>query len=608
MFRPIPFTVVLMLFGVLLQAQEDSLYQLPQITLQENRLETPFQESTRSVEVITSDQIRLAPVQSVAELLQYAGGVDVRQRGVHGVQADVSIRGGTFDQTLILVNGIKLNDPQTGHHSLNLPLDLENIERIEVLKGPGARVFGQNAFAGAINIITKTPEVSFLKIGLQGGQNQLGGFRVSAATDLKGSQHYFSYARDFSQGYRYNTDYNISNFFYQSSIPIQNGTVKLLGGLTERAFGANGFYASPNFADQFEAIQTSLLSVQVDQQKGNWQHQRRLNWRRNQDEYIFVRRNPSLYRNLHIGNTLSAEWNSQWINALGQLGLGLETQWVRLQSNNLGTNERLNLSAYLEHRFELLDDRLDLIPGLLANYFTDFGPSVFPGLDLGYDLAKNLKVFANIGRTYRVPTFTDLYYEDPVNIGNPDLLPESALTYEAGLKGHHRGLNWQASYFNRMGKDLIDWTRQNDTLPWQPSNFGQVQMQGADASLQLYFPVLLPNQQILHRLQLAYTFIDAAILEQAFDISRYALENLRHQFIAGLEYKIGPKVTHSIRYRFTDRVTLDDYSLVDTRLQYQNQAIKVFVEATNLLNTQYTETNLVPMPGRWLRVGVEWRR
>ncbi|MCB0642784.1 MAG: TonB-dependent receptor, partial [Phaeodactylibacter sp.] len=477
----------------LVSAQTDTLLELalPDVVLTENRIELPFSAASRSIEVISQAQIRQAPVQSVAELLHYATGIDVRQRGVNGVQADVSIRGGTFDQTLILINGIKMSDPQTGHHALNLPVDLENIERIEILKGPGARVFGQNAFTGAINIITKTPESRFVKVGVQGGQHQLGGVRIAAALPGQQSNHYLSLSRDFSQGYRHNTDYNISNAFYQSNFNLDLGKLQVLGGLTERAFGANGFYASPAATEQFEAVQTSLVSIQLERQQGAWTHQPRLYWRRNQDEYIYIRSNPSIYRNLHIGNTLGAEWNSTRRSDIGQTGIGAELQYVRLQSNNLGTHERYVGSAFFEHRFQWLDGRLDVTPGILFNYFSDFGTNFFPGLDLGFELQENLKIFANVGKTYRVPTFPDLYYQDPANLGNPDLQPEAALSYETGLKGNYRSLQWQTAYFRRIGEDLIDWTKAADTLQWQPQNFGRVQMQGAEAGLTLFFPALI---------------------------------------------------------------------------------------------------------------------
>jgi vitamin B12 transporter len=594
-------------WGLNLFAQStDSLqYDLPDITISANRLEIPFSEYAHSIEVITAQQIQASPVQSVAELLRYVSGVDVRQRGVAGIQADISIRGGTFDQTLVLINGIKMSDPQTGHHLMNLPIDLENVERIEILKGPGARIYGQNAFAGAINIITKTPDESYTRVEINGGQYQSGGLHLSASLPHSNFRQYISFGKDFSQGYRPNTDYDINNAFYQAGFSYINTDLTLTASYTERAFGANGFYASPAFTEQYEEIQTSLVSLQIQHRQGNWTFTPRIYWRRNQDEYIFVRSNPSLYRNLHIGNVLAAEMQARNTNKWGQTGLGTEWRYVQLQSNNLGQRNRHEVAFFAEHQFKW--GRLDLTPGVHFQYFTDFGPYFVPGIDIGLEVFDGLRLFANAGQTYRVPTYTDLYYQDPANLGNPDLQPESAFTLEAGIKQHRGGLRWQASFFRRDGRDLIDWTKEADTLAWQPRNFANLNTTGIDASIHLYFPALLGENQPLQRLDLSYTWLQMEVLDNEFEFSRYALENLRHQLIVGLEYKIFGNLFHRIQYRFNDRVTLENYAVIDTRFTWMGDGIQCFLEASNLLDVEYTETNLVPMPGRWIRAGLSFK-
>lgn len=576
---------------------------LPDVLIKENRMELPFSDHSRSLQVITSSQIQSMPVQSVPELLNYVAGVDVRQRGAHGVQADIGIRGGTFDQTLVLINGIKMIDPQTGHHLLNLPLDLDNIERIEVLKGPGARIYGQNAFAGAINIVTKVPEEGYVKIGAQAGQHELGGVNLSVALPKGDFQQYFSVSKDFSEGYRHNTDYDITNYFYQNNLKIGSGQLSLLAGHTEREFGANGFYASPDFTEQYEEVKTTLAALQYETQKGNWQTKSRIFWRRNKDEYIFIRENPSIYHNIHTSNVLGLETHANFKSDLGISGLGVEVNKMYLESNNLGDHDRLVLSAFAEHRFSLMKDRLDITPGVSINDYSDFGTQLFPGVDLGLKVLDHVKVFGNAGYTWRIPTFTDLFYEDPANEGNPDLLPEEAFTYEAGLKYVRPGINIQGSYFNRTGDNLIDWTKAVDTLRWKPLNLNEVTMKGFDVSADLFFPVLLNKDFAIQRLNLGYTFIDAEVATSEMAFSRYALENLRHQFIFGVEWKFGKHFYHHIKVRHTNRVSLEDYTLVDSKILFKKKGYQLFIEASNLLDTDYKETNLVPMPGRWLKFG-----
>ncbi|MCB0636564.1 MAG: TonB-dependent receptor [Lewinella sp.] len=603
------FTLLLCLLGSVLAAQNDTLiYDLPNVTIRENRLETPFAETSRSINVITASQIRQLPVRSVNELLQYVAGVDVRQRGAHGVQADVGIRGGTFDQTLILVNGIKLSDPQTGHHNMNLPFDLENIERIEILKGPGARIYGQNAFAGAINIITKTPEQTQARVALRAGENELLGTTFTLSVPQGDMAHYFSFAKDYSGGYRYNTDYDITSFFYQNTYEQGVHRLQLLAGHAEREFGANGFYASPDFQDQYEEVNTSFVSLAYQTHGDRWTLKPRLSWRKNKDDYIFVRNNPSLYENIHTSNTLTGEVHAAFNSRLGQTGLGVEISRVDLQSTNLGDRQRWVNSLFFEHRFAWWDGRIDLTPGFSLNRYSDFGTRFFPGLDLGVRLSRHVKAFANAGYTYRVPTFTDLYYEDPANNGNPDLQPEEAIAYELGLKYDRPGLLVQASVFQRDGYDLIDWTKPVDTLRWTPVNINELTTRGAELNGQVYFPVLLGHATVLERLQLGYTYLDNDLANNGAAFSRYALENLTHQLIAGVTYRPASRLLHSIYYRYTDRVNLPDYQLVDTRLTYEStKSFSAFVEVSNLFDVTYRETNLVVMPGRWLKAGVSWR-
>ncbi len=603
----LPFAFLAIVFQALAQESDSLNYTFSEVIIQENRIQLPFNQNSRSVSVLTREQLENLPSVSVAEVLRYVSGVDIRQRGAHGVQADVSIRGGTFDQVLVLINGVKMTDPQTGHHSLNLPIDLENVERIEVLKGPGARIFGQNAFAGAINIITKNPDEQFVKARAQGGDFGLYGVKISGSLPVGNTWHYVSLSRDASSGYRYNTDYEINNAFYQSQLNLSdNQRIQLMAGFTGRKFGANGFYASPDFKDQYEEIQTSLVSLGYELKKNNWTVAPRAYWRRNQDLYIFVRNNPAIYRNMHIGNVAGMELNASYRSALGLTGIGVDFNNTTLQSNNLGDRQRTVFSAFLEHRFLLLDGRFDITPGVLYNRFSDFGDNFLPGIDLGYRLSETTKVFANAGYTYRVPTFTDLYYEDRANIGNPDLQPESAFSYEAGFSYTLAGWRAQASYFRREGQELIDWTKVAASDPWQPQNFGKVNMQGLDANVDIFFPLWLQRATWLQRLNLGYTYIDAQTFNEDFSFSRYALDNLRHQLIAGVETKIIGKLFLSAQYRYNDRVNLPDYSLIDARLNWNAPKYKLFLEATNITNTEYTETNLVAMPGRWLRGGVEW--
>ena len=597
--------------------------EIDEVVILANRIQLPASENSRTINIITRQQIESAPVQSVAQVLQYVAGIDVRQRGVHGVQADVSIRGGTFDQVLILINGIKMADPQTGHHSLNLPLNMDNIERIEILKGPAARIFGANAFAGAINIVTRTPDETFVTINAEGGQNGLGNLNLSASLPNGKLKQYISVGRQFSDGYRHNTDYDISNYLYQSEYKLDaSQKLEILGSFTERSFGANSFYGNntPFWSDQYEEVQTSLLNVGYKKIKNNSVINTRINWRRNQDEYLLKRNDANFYRNLHISNVINLESHADFYSKAGTTGIGIELSQMYLRSNNLGKHDRSTATLFLEHRFSMMNNKLDITPGVSVSYYSDFGTHFFPGVDVGYVVSDRLKVFGNAGYTWRIPTFTDLFYEDSGNLGNENLEPESALSYEAGIKYDKNGVRANLSWFLRDGTDLIDWTRLADTLKWQPSNIANLTMKGFDASFDFNLNRLTQSGFFVKNLHIGYTYIDAETPELETGISRYVLENLNHQLTAGLDFQLVSKLNFGFRFRYVDRastdinsglndgfIRLDGYNVLDGKITWQEKNYSIYIAGNNLGNTKYLETNLVEMPGRWIYGGVKIR-
>ena len=240
---------------------------LDSVIVTETKINVPFSKNYRSIEIINSSQIRESGVSNIIDLLQQSTGLDIRRRGAGGVQADLYIRGGGFDQTLLLIDGMKMDDSQTGHHTLNMLIPVHLIERVEIIKGPAARIFGQNAFSGAINIVTKTAwktgkkeAVVFLN-NLSGGSN--GNFKYSLYSNISSNQYsgLINYTREKSKGYRYNTDYKSDNIFIKSRLSKKNANTNLIATLSNRKFGANGFYASPDAIDQYEETQTSLVGL-----------------------------------------------------------------------------------------------------------------------------------------------------------------------------------------------------------------------------------------------------------------------------------------------------------------------------------------------------------
>lgn len=584
---------------------------LEEISIQEQRMEIPFSESTRNIAILDKSTLQQMPVQSLAEALSFVGGVDVRQRGVYGTSTDISIRGGSFEQTLILLNGVKLSDPQTGHHNFALPLHFWDVSQVEVLKGAGARAFGQNAFSGVINIITDIPDERRVKLRSYGGDFGLYGAALSLSLPVGDNyRQQISVSRDASDGYRHNTDFVTHNLFYQSSLRTgEQSQLEFMASLADRKFGANGFYASPSATEQYEEVTTSLLSLTYRLEKDKFRLTPRLYWRRNEDEYLFVRNRPEIYRNLHLGQVLGAELHASLDSKTGTTGFGIESRNEFLHSNNLGERERQNIGLFAEHRFRLMNNNLQITAGVYANYYSDYGWQAFPGFEFGYQLSPSIRAFGNIGRSYRVPTYTELYYEDPNNRSNPNLRPEEALNYELGLRylPPQMGIEITANYFWQDGTDLVDWVKYNADDKWNVQNIRNSLIQGLELNTNLNFAQIASPSFWLNRLSLSYTYINAeANLQEGLFNSRYALDNLRHQLQFGLNHKIFRNIYHESRLRYLDRATLADYWVWDMRLAWQKGDKMIFAEASNMTNSEYSEVNLVPMPGRWFRAGIQW--
>ena len=578
-------------------SQNDTI-KLKEVNVSTNRISLPFSKTSKTIKYISRDEINNATATNLTDLLQQVAGVDVRRRGVDGMQSDLYIRGGNFDQILILIDGVKMDDVQTGHHSMNAMLPLDNIERIEIIKGPAARVFGQNAFTGAINIITKKINQNALKLNVNYGSYQNKKGLAAISQKYENSDLYASIGYQKSDGYRYNTDFENVNSFLKTSIK----NYKLIASFAQRKFGANGFYASPAYIDQYEETQTNLVAISSKYKTSTVVIKPRIYWRRNQDMYLFIRNNPSYYRNLHISNKMGAETNIVLNSTLGKTGIGVDVSRTFLVSNNLGNHNRTVITGFLEQRFEM--DKLDITPGIAVSYYSDFNTNAFPGLAVGYRISDKVKVYGNIGYTYRVPTFTDMFYVGPTTQGNADLKPESALSEEIGLNFTTQNFRFNLALFNRNSDNLIDWTKQNEVDKWQTKNFSKVITQGFETTINYHFKINNYNQI----LQLGYNYINDDIKDVNVAFTRYSLNSLKHQFTTSLSTEFFKGIRQNIAFRYVERTDETSYNVLDAKmLALLSTKFELSLNANNIFNSIYTETNLVPMPKGNVMVGFKYR-
>ena len=539
------------------------------------------------------------------DLLQQVSGIDIRRRGVPGTQADLYIRGGGFDQTLLLIDGMKMDDIQTGHHTLNLLLPIQLIERIEIIKGPASRIFGQNAFNGAINIVTKSlPKLDKKQFEMLVSNPTFGsfkqfGFLINSRLSLKEKFNaQLTFSRSKSDGYRYNTDYSNDFFFFKSEIKTQKNPIIITSGFTEKKFGANGFYASPSATDQYEETQASFLGISTLLGSEKFLIRPKLYWRRGQDEYIYIRNNPSVYRNLHKTNKIYLDFSFSKLFESSRLNFGIDLSNSSISSNNLGDHNRFTTSLYADYTFKTKDNKLSFSPGLSISNFSDMSTHFFPGIDVGFDVNEKINLYANYGKTYRIPTYTDLYYSDRNTIGNPDLNPEHAITNEIGIKYSNENIDVSSSFFTRKSSNIIDYVKQSEQDKWEATNIRNLDTNGFDLSF-------LYKISLYNSLRIGYTYLfDKSYVSQV-NYSRYAINSLRHQLNTRLALKYSNKITHTLISRFGERSNKVSHIIYDSNLKYQlSENSYFFINVNNIFNEEYYETNLVPMPGRNFLVGV----
>ena len=593
---------ILILHLNLFSQEKKEIQALDTILIKSTRIDLPFKENARTIQVISAEFIKNSAATNVADLLQQVAGVDIRRRGTAGSQADLYIRGGGFDQTLLLIDGIKMDDAQTGHHTMNAALPIEVIERIEIIKGPAARVFGQNAFTGAINIVTKSTLANTASVNIEAGSfGQLNG-SVTVGKEFENSSIIAHVGILTSDGYRHNSDYENKNYLLKGVFNKKEQPIEVIATFFDKKFGANGFYASATATEQYEETQSSLFGASTTFRTEKFKITPRVYWKRGQDEYVYIRDNPSVYRNLHITNKVGVETNASYTSDIGITGFGVDISRVFISSNNLGKRNRTMANLFLEHRFKLADSKIDITPGVAVTYFSDFKFHAFPGLDIGFKLSDNLKAYGNLGVTYRIPTYTDLYYNDRSTIGNSNLKPEEAFAQEIGLKFNSGRFTSSVAIFNRDADNLIDFIRPDVTSKYEATNIAKVNTKGFELNTDYRFKLNEFNQT----LSFGYNYLNDDILDQNKDLSRYSLNTLKHQFITRFESKLFKNVRQNIIYKHAERTIGTSYNVWDASVIVAVNKFNFTVTANNIFNAEYIESGFVPMPPSSLLFGLRY--
>jgi iron complex outermembrane receptor protein len=565
---------------------------------------------TRTLTVISRDQIDALPVHTIADVLRLTSAVDVRARGERGAQTDFAIRGANFGQVLVLVDGVRLNDAQSGHHNGDIPVPLDAVERIEVLRGPASSLYGADAFGGTVNIITRRESVPSLLV--QGGSFGFMAARGQAGFERGTLRQTFSASAERSSGFIYDRDFATAVAHARSLVGDRSS---LSLSILRKEFGANNFYGGNAPSREW----TNQAMVALDHQlfaSAGWTASTTISYRTHGDRFLFNQEQPLLSDNRHRTHAalagVAATRRAAGDRATVTVGIEAGGDWIR--STNLGNHAIDRVSGFAEWRHDT-SRRLHWDASLRVDRYSEFGVSANPSLGFGWwavprggagrtAASPAVRLRASVGRAFRVPTFTERFYSDPANLARAEVGPETAWSGEGGVDLFLGG-GWvaDATAFGRADRDVIDWLRPTAAERWRTYNIRQVATRGVEAGVRRTFAGGAFVQGHFTGLD-----VDAAAVDQ---LSKYVLDYAPRSFTsaASIPLPAGFHVAPRLEYRRRTRSSgTADYVLLDARVGRRlARTLDLFVEGTNLFDVSYQEVAGVPMPGVAMTVSLALR-
>ena len=579
-------------------------------------------QSARIVAVLSREDIEAAGVQSTNDLLKLASGVDVRQRGGFGIQTDISIDGGTFDQITLLLNGVNISNPHTGHFSADLPVSVSDIERIEILSGASSRVYGGSAFGGCINIVTRHEKQNNLSLGAEGGQYATIQGDARASLSYGAVANRLTLAGGRSNGGTDNSEWRRAQLYYQGDYTHRDFNLDWQFGFSKKNYGANTFYSAA-YPNQYERNERYTMSLRAETQ-GRFHFTPMAYWNRTYDNFELIR-GERFGENFHQADVYGLRLGGYFSWWGGKTAVGSEVRNEGILSTNLGKpleeneykgvrgeddifynhkDSRTNVSFNLEHNITL--SRWTISAGVIANMSTsvDHRFRFYPGIDIAYRPATNWKLYASYSKAFRLPTFTDLYYKSPTLNGNAGLRPEENRSSQLGVQYTQQGIHGTLRAFYHRGHRMIDWVMYSADDIYHSTSFNLDNM-GIQADAKVDFIKLFNKDIYIRSISVGYTYIHQHRRDH-IDIyrSNYALEYLRHKFTCSINHRIVSRLTANWSLRWQDRMgDYRPYANLDLRLQWTEQKWMAYIQGTNLTDCRYYDLGHVRQPGVWVMAG-----
>ncbi len=556
-----------------------------------------------------------APLQTLESVLRLSPSVDVRERGGKGVQADLSIRGGSFDQTQVMLNGINFSDARTGHQTHSLPIDIESIGEIELIDG----VSGVGAYAGAINLRTQPLESNYMRLELSGGSYGYGYGNISGSHRGERLTIYGAASYRRSDGYTHNTGFTNWNGYLRATYQSKScGYFDMQLGYQNRQFGANGFY-SLKYPDQYESTETALGSLRwVKELSDDLRVSSSVSYRKNYDHFELIPTNEA-YDNYHMTDNVWAEIYADYKWAAGVTTLGADYTYNNIWSTNLGvesdtpngiythTDDRNTSNYYLRHTKGWQQFSLSGSAGVSQS---PYGTTPIWSVSGRYLITRDWIVEAGVNQSMRLPTFTDLYYSSVTNIPNPNLEPEKAVTYRIASRYNRNRWSSNVQLYMRDGRNIIDWTHAPDDAEgvYYSRQLTELRTWGAEWSGSYAFG------GVVEAVTASYGYITQN-KESGDVISLYAQNYMRNKLSGSLTMRIAKEFTWVTTVSYFDRignytdvdgatVAYSPYALLDSRLAWERGKTRIYVDATNITSTNYFDYGGLQMPGCWVSAGL----
>jgi outer membrane cobalamin receptor len=562
----------------------------------------PLAESPRSVVVLPLQGKKLA-AETPLDFLRQDSSVFIEQRGGGGAQSDLVLRGGSFEQTLVLLNGFRINDGQTSHHTLDLPVPLEAMESIQVLQGAGSTLHGVDALSGVVDFLTAAPDHASLFLRAAEGSYESNEESMLAGATRGRWSGRITADRNFSTGFMTDRDYRNEDASVESWTGTRLGITDLLFAGSDRAFGANQFYGPYNSWERtkgwFGSIRQEFGSRTVAA----------FGYRRHTDDFVLLRTNPMVYENRHLDGSWQASLrHTVPLASPSILLLGLESDGDTINSHNfsgsvisnaLGIHARNRGAGYVDLDLRPAKHRWSLSAGAREEIFSGGAQAAFaPQLSGSLRVSDQLKLRASGGYGFRIPTYTDLYYSDPTTIGNPTLKPESAWTGDGGVDwAPSTRIALNVTGFYSRQHNAIDYVRPSPAQKWQAVNLNGLQFSGVEST----FTWIPAESQTVH---VAWTALHGAQKAlnglQSEYVFNYPVQNIHADWSIAFHHAFA--ITNAVQLAQRYKQTV--YPVWNAALTHDTGKIRPYLRLTNLSNTGYQEITGVNMPSRAITGGI----